>query len=241
MALIFDLGVIAIVVLFAMSGYKKGLLVSVVNVVGTVVAAAVAPILGSVFSTIVYTNFIKGAIINSVANATKDIPINATSLQKANELLDSIPNSVFNMLSLGEGDRGVREMSEAISSASNLDLPNLVEGMVSAKALGLISTILTVIFFIIISVALKFAAHILTKTVEVVKLGGVNKFFGGMFGVAESVLVIMVITCLVYFVTMFMSPESCANVNDRINETLLYKYIYQYSMPDAIIGYFMPK
>ena len=141
MALIFDLGVIAIVVLFAMSGYKKGLLVSVVNVVGTVVAAAVAPVLGSVFSTIVYTNFIKGAIINSVANATKDIPINATSLQKANELLDSIPNSVFNMLSLGEGDRGVREMSEAISSASNLDLPNLVEGMVSAKALGLISTL----------------------------------------------------------------------------------------------------
>ena len=49
MALIFDLGVIAIVVLFAITGYNKGLLTSVVNVIGTVVAAAVAPILGSVF------------------------------------------------------------------------------------------------------------------------------------------------------------------------------------------------
>ncbi len=240
MTLLFDIGVIAIVVLFAISGYRKGLLASVVNVVGTVAAAAVSPVLASVFSSMVYTNFIKGAIIDSVAKATENIPVNATALQKATELLDSIPNSVFNMLSLENGME-VQEMSEAISTTSNLDLPNLVEGMVSAKALGLISTILTVIFFIIISIALKYAAHLLTKTLEVVKLGGVNKALGGVFGIAESVVMIMVITCLIYFVTMFMSPESFDYINDRINETLLYKFIYHYSMPDAIIGYFLPK
>ena len=240
MTLLFDIGVIAIVVLFAISGYRKGLLVSVVNVVGTVVAAAVSPVLASVFSSMVYTNFIRGAIIDSVAKAAEDIPINTTALQKATELLANVPNSIFNMLSLENGME-TQKMSEAISASTNLDLPNLVESMVSTKALGLISTILTVIFFIILSAALKYAAYLMTKTLEAVKLGGVNKAFGGIFGIVEAAFIIMVITCLIYFVTMFMSPESFDYINDRINETILYKFIYQYSMPDAIIGYFLPK
>ncbi len=240
MTLLFDIGVIAIVVLFAISGYRKGLLVSVVNVVGTVVAAAVSPVLASVFSSMVYTNFIRGAIIDSVAKAAEDIPINATALQKATELLANVPNSIFNMLSLENGME-TQKMSEAISASTNLDLPNLVESMVSTKALGLISTILTVIFFIILSAALKYAAYLMTKTLEAVKLGGVNKAFGGIFGIVEAAFIIMVITCLIYFVTMFMSPESFDYINDRINETILYKFIYHYSMPDAIIGYFLPK
>ena len=240
MTLLFDIGVIAIVVLFAISGYKKGLLVSVMNVVGTVVAAAVSPVLASVFSSMVYTNFIRGAIIDSVAKAAEDIPINATALQKATELLANVPNSIFNMLSLENGME-TQKMSEAISASTNLDLPNLVESMVSTKALGLISTILTVIFFIILSAALKYAAYLMTKTLEAVKLGGVNKAFGGIFGIVEAAFIIMVITCLIYFVTMFMSPESFDYINDRINETILYKFIYHYSMPDAIIGYFLPK
>ena len=240
MTLLFDIGVIAIVVLFAISGYRKGLLVSVVNVVGTVVAAAVSPVLASVFSSMVYTNFIRGAIIDSVAKAAEDIPINTTALQKATELLANVPNSIFNMLSLENGME-TQKMSEAISASTNLDLPNLVESMVSTKALGLISTILTVIFFIILSAALKYAAYLMTKTLEAVKLGGVNKAFGGIFGIVEAAFIIMVITCLIYFVTMFMSPESFDYINDRINETILYKFIYHYSMPDAIIGYFLPK
>ena len=240
MTLLFDIGVIAIVVLFAISGYRKGLLVSVVNVVGTVVAAAVSPVLASVFSSMVYTNFIRGAIIDSVAKAAEDIPIEATALQKATELLANVPNSIFNMLSLENGME-TQKMSEAISASTNLDLPNLVESMVSTKALGLISTILTVIFFIILSAALKYAAYLMTKTLEAVKLGGVNKAFGGIFGIVEAAFIIMVITCLIYFVTMFMSPESFDYINDRINETILYKFIYHYSMPDAIIGYFLPK
>lgn len=240
MTLLFDIGVIAIVVLFAISGYRKGLLVSVVNVVGTVVAAAVSPVLASVFSSMVYTNFIRGAIIDSVAKAAEDIPINATALQKATELLANVPNSIFNMLSLENGME-TQKMSEAISASTNLDLPNLVESMVSTKALGLISTILTVIFFIILSAALKYAAYLMTKTLEAVNLGGVNKAFGGIFGIVEAAFIIMVITCLIYFVTMFMSPESFDYINDRINETILYKFIYHYSMPDAIIGYFLPK
>ncbi len=238
MTLLLDVGIVALVIMFAIGGYKKGLLISLVNVAGTIIACALAPLVSSVFSTMIYDSFIKEEITESVSKATEGIPANMGDIERATEILSKLPNSINNMLSF-VGVQADGLAAEAIST--RLDVPELIEGIVRPNAMRLISTVLTVILFIIISVGLKFAAHAATKALEAVKLGTVNKILGGVFGIAESAFIIMMVTLLVYFVMMFMSPEGCAYVNDRINETVIYKVIYQYSMPDAIIALFLPK
>ena len=238
MTLLLDVGIVALVIMFAIGGYKKGLLISLVNVAGTIIACALAPLVSSVFSTMIYDSFIKEEITESVNKATEGIPANMGDIERATEILSKLPNSINNMLSF-VGVQADGLAAEAIST--RLDVPELIEGIVRPNAMRLISTVLTVILFIIISVGLKFAAHAATKALEAVKLGTVNKILGGVFGIAESAFIIMMVTLLVYFVMMFMSPEGCAYVNDRINETVIYKVIYQYSMPDAIIALFLPK
>ena len=238
MTLLLDVGIVALVVMFAISGYKKGLLISLVNVAGTIIACALAPLVSSVFSTMIYDSFIKEEITESVSKATEGIPANMGDIERVTEIISKLPNSINNMLSF-VGVQADGLAAEAIST--RLDVPELIEGIVRPNAMRLISTVLTVILFIIISVGLKFAAHAATKALEAVKLGTVNKILGGVFGIAESAFIIMMVTLLVYFVMMFMSPEGCAYVNDRINETVIYKVIYQYSMPDAIIALFLPK
>ena len=238
MTLLLDVGIVALVVMFAISGYKKGLLISLVNVAGTIIACALAPLVSSVFSTMIYDSFIKNEITESVSKAAEGIPANIGDIERVTEILSKLPNSINNMLSF-VGVQADGLAAEAIST--RLDVPELIEGIVRPNAMRLISTVLTVILFIIISVGLKFAAGLATKALEAVKLGTINKMLGGVFGIAESAFIIMMVTLLVYFVMMFMSPEGCAYVNDRINETVLYKIIYQYSMPDAIIALFLPK
>ena len=238
MTLLLDVGIVALVIMFAIGGYKKGLLISLVNVAGTIIACALAPLVSSVFSTMIYDSFIKEEITESVSKATEGIPANMGDIERVTEILSKLPNSINNMLSF-VGVQADGLAAEAIST--RLDVPELIEGIVRPNAMRLISTVLTVILFIIISVGLKFAAHAATKALEAVKLGTVNKILGGVFGIAESAFIIMMVTLLVYFVMMFMSPEGCAYVNDRINETVIYKVIYQYSMPDAIIALFLPK
>ena len=238
MTLLLDVGIVALVIMFAIGGYKKGLLISLVNVAGTIIACALAPLVSSVFSTMIYDSFIKEEITESVSKATEGIPANMGDIERATEILSKLPNSINNMLSF-VGVQADGLAAEAIST--RLDVPELIEGIVRPNAMRLISTVLTVILFIIISVGLKFAAGLATKALEAVKLGTINKMLGGVFGIAESAFIIMMVTLLVYFVMMFMSPEGCAYVNDRINETVLYKIIYQYSMPDAIIALFLPK
>ena len=238
MTLLLDVGIVALVIMFAIGGYKKGLLISLVNVAGTIIACALAPLVSSVFSTMIYDSFIKEEITESVSKATEGIPANMGDIERVTEILSKLPNSINNMLSF-VGVQADGLAAEAIST--RLDVPELIEGIVRPNAMRLISTVLTVILFIIISVGLKFAAGLATKALEAVKLGTINKMLGGVFGIAESAFIIMMVTLLVYFVMMFMSPEGCAYVNDRINETVLYKIIYQYSMPDAIIALFLPK
>ena len=238
MSLLLDLGIVALVVLFAVAGYKKGLIVALVNVAGTVIACAVSPLLSSALSTAVYTNLIQNEILEAVEKAAEGLPLNAENIEKAGEVLTKLPNSICNMLSF----LGVK--SEQLASEmdkTSLELPQLVESLVRPNAVRLISTILTVVLFILISVGLKYAAHLATKALEAVKLGNVNKLLGGVFGIAESAFIIMMATLLIYFVMMFMSPDACRYVDDRINETILYKMIYKYSMPDAIIRLFLPQ
>lgn len=238
MTLLFDIGIVVLVVLFAIAGYRKGLLISLVNVAGTIIACAVSPLISSVFSTMVYDSFIKNEINESVNTAVEGIPANLGDTERAGEIIEKLPNSINNMLGfLGIHTQG---LADEISSAK-LEIPQLIEGLVRPNAIRLISTVLTIIFFIIISVGLKYAAHLATKVLEAVKLGTVNKLLGGAFGIAESAFIIMMVTLIIYFVTVFMSPEACQYINDRINETVIYKLIYQYSMPDAIIALFLPK
>ena len=239
MALLLDIGVVALVVLFAIGGYKKGLLISVVNVVGTVVACAVSPFLASMFSPLVYDNFIKSVIIDSLNKATYGIQAkDLENIEKIGEVLEKLPNSITNMLSITglHNDNIVSELT-----TTNLSFVELIEGSIRPYADRLISTVLTIILFILISVGLKCAAHIATKVAEAVKLGTVNKIFGGVFGVAESAFIIMMITLLIYFVSMFVSPESHEYINKSISDTVIYKFIYQYSMPDKILSMLMMK
>ncbi len=238
MALLLDIGVIALVVLFAIGGYKKGLLISVVNVFGTILACAISPVLGSMFSPLIYDSFIKSTIMNSVNKAMENLPADISNVEKAAAIIEKLPNSVANMLSIP----GIHTDKLALDmSTTTLSVSELVEGSIRPYAQRLVSTVLTVILFILISMGLKFAAHFATKVVEAVKLGNVNKTFGGVFGIAESAFIIMMVTLLIYFSSMFLSPESYEYVNQSISETVIYKFIYEYSMPDKILSMLMLK
>lgn len=243
MSFLFDIGLIVLVGMFAYTGYRKGLIISLVNVAGTLIACAVSPLLSSTLSMYIYNSFIESEITESVGKAIEGMPLNYTAMEKANEVFENVSNSLHNMLSLVgvTPENLATEISATEVSAVEMDIPQLIEGMVRPIAVRLVSTILTIVIFIILTIVLKYAAHIATKTLEVVKLGVVNRLLGGIFGIGESIFIIMMLSLIIYFVTMFMSPEACSYMNEKINGTIIYRLVYEYSIPDAIIALFLPQ
>ncbi len=58
-----------------------------------------------------------------------------------------------------------------------------------------------------------------------------------VLGVAEAVLIAMAVGLIVYFVMMFISPESCQSLRESINNTVFYRAIEKISLPEKIISW----
>ncbi len=227
-----DFIVIAVIALFVATGFKKGFIYSIVNLLGTAISVVVSSVAGSMLALPIYNSVVQKSIIDGVDGIVRSLPEETTALQTANEVMEQSSTFINNIFTFS----GVT--SDSLSNeimSTNLSVPDLVETLVRPYAVRMISTILTILLFVVLTIIVKLIADALTKTIEFVKLGTVNRILGIVFGVAESALVIMVITLMIYFVMMYLPSGMCNDLHNGINQTYLYRYIYQYSMPDQII------
>ena len=232
MSLMLDIGVVALLVLFIYSGVKRGIIYMAINAGGSLLASVIAPFIASMLSLTVYNSFVKENIINGVNDATKDITTTDT-LQKAQEIIDALSNFSLNAFSF----LGIDSQSLAKElSVTRLDPGTIVESMIRVMAVKMISTVLTFVFFLILMFIVSFLAAKFTKAVDRTMLSGVNRACGAIVGVVEALLIIMILSLILYFVMMFLPPDSCKSLNDAINNSWLYKFIYNISLPDKIIS-----
>ncbi len=233
MSYLLDLGVVAIIGLFIYSGVKRGIVYMAINAVGSFLASVIAPFIASMLSLTVYNSFVKENIINSVNDAAKEITANDL-VQKAQEIIDNLSNFSLNTFSfLGiDSESLAKELS-----ITKLDAGIVVESMVRAAAVKMISTVLTFVFFLILMIIVSLIAAKFTKAIDKTKLSGANRTFGALVGLVEALLIIMILSLILYFVMMFLPPDSCKAVNDSINGSWLYKIIYDFSLPDKIISW----
>lgn len=233
MNFLLDLGVILLFGLFVFSGAKRGIVYMAINIGGTIGAGLLSSFAASLLAMPIYNAFVKSNLVNSLAEATRGID-KSKPAEAAAQALESLSNFTLNTFSFTGIDAA--QLAKDIKK-TNLSIPDLLEGMLRPMAVKMISIILTVILFIIIMMVVSFLAVRFTKAINKTTLGIPNRIFGGLVGLAEALFIVMMITMIINFVMMFLSPEDCKNLNDDINKTWIYQYIYRISIPDAIISW----
>ncbi len=235
MSIIFDVIVVAVIVLIAVTDYRRGLINSIIGLAGTVVSAIAASMLASAFAVHIYTQFFMDNIRDTVSQALVSLPSTATALEKSEQIISSLPDYAENILAL----MGIN--SGNLFSSIDMDIvpiPEAVEGLVRTGAIKLITIVLTVILFILMVAIITFIARFVTKTISIVGLSIVNKIGGAVLGVAKAVILIMILTLVFYFIMMFLPTETTVSINNAIENTFLYKGIYNISLPEKIISLF---
>lgn len=231
MSYMLDLGILALFALFVYSGIKRGILYMAINAGGTIVSAVIAPFLASLLSLSVYNMMFKQSILNMVNDAVAAIP-HATAEEQASGIFGGLNSFALNVLSgLGIDEAA---LSEEIAH-SRLEAADIVEGFIRPAAVRMVSTVLTLIIFVILMVIVSFLAVKLSKTISKTKLSIPNKIFGGIVGAAEALLIVMIMSLIIYFIMMFMPADNYQQMQEGINNTWFYKYIYEISLPDKII------
>lgn len=235
MGIVLDLTVVVIIAIMMLAGYKRGLVNSVIDFAGVIVAAVAASFIASLAAVSIYDNFIMNKVIESAESAFAAIPSQATAAQQAEKILSSLPDYAVNALSFSGIDANA--LSSKIAS-SNVAVPQLIESLVRPTAVRLVSTISTIILFVIFTVLIAFLAKFLTKAVNAVGLSVINRIGGAAFGAVKAVILIMVLTLILYFIMMLLPSDTVNEMNDAIEHSYLYSGIYKLNFLNKIIAIF---
>ena len=237
MNIFIDIITVAIFALFIYSGYKRGIIYMVINIIGTFAASLISSFLASSMSVWLYNVAIQPRVSFAVSEATKNIT-DTDPFKIAEQAMQNVSNFTANTLSsLGITANDIAKEIQV----KNLDVNLIIENMIKPSVIKVISWGLTFIIFVLLMVVVSVIASKFTKAADHTVLGMPNRVAGAAVGLAEALLMVMLLSVILSFVLSFTSPESYASWNDELNHTILYKPISQISIPDAIISKIVPK
>ncbi len=197
MGIIIDIILICILALTIFWGYKKGL----VKVVFKVLAFLIALIL-----TIILYRPITNIVIN---NTELDEKIANVIIEKGTvEVDDSAENKTL--------DKYVENTKKNIQN----DVVNTTAKSVSENLVGII---VMIALFIALRIALMILAIFANSLAELPIVKQFNKAGGIVYGLAEGIIIIVVILAIIYFISSMTKDSSIVSA---INTSVITKYIY---------------
>ncbi len=232
MNIVLDLAVVAIVVLLVYGGYRRGVIKTVAELICNVVSSVLASAVGSIISVGLYENYVKGFIIDTIKNSLPEFTAATRTSDVIKGIMTESPEYVRNVLEMQNID------AEAINRdiiQAGTDIPATLESMVRPVILKVFTVLVTIILFIIIVSVAALISKALTKTVDTVGLGTVNKIFGGILGLIEAVVILAMISLIIYILTVMLPTDLAQGLRDAIDSTFIYKIIFYIDFPDTII------
>ena len=196
MWIIFDIVVIAIIALCTFIGYKQGLVKSAIKILAFFIAIIVALVLYKPVSGIIIKN---------------------TSID------DNIKNAIVEKITPDGIDKNQEVAVEDEISVKILgNAKNTIEGIADTFAVKLVETVILLLVYIIIKIALKFVTALTDLITKLPLLKQINKAGGTIYGIAKGVVLIYTILAVVYLVTPLLSNTITENIEKSIITKTLY-------------------
>lgn len=196
MPVIFDIGIIGIIALCTFIGYKQGLVKSAIKILSFFIAIIVALVLYKPVSSLVINNT---TIDDNIKNA----------------MIEKIKPEV----SEEEQELDVEYYAELKIIG---ETTNTIEGIANSFTIKLIETIVLLLIFVIVKIALKFVSALTDIITKLPLLKQVNKLGGTIYGIIKGILIVYTILAVVYLI----SPLIKNTVTEDINKSIITKALY---------------
>ena len=232
MNIVLDLIVLLIVVLLVISGYKRGVINTVVELGGTLLSSLVASLGGSVLAVNLYDSFIKEHVIDAVSNSLPEITPLTKTVEITEQLVNNAPSYITNAFELMGYD--INSITNDINN-STTNIPVMVESMIRPVMIKLFTVVITIVIFAVIAAIIALVSKSITSVVQMAGLSGVNRVLGAVVGLVEAVALIMVICMIIYILTVLLPTDAAQGLRDAIDSTYIFKFIADINIPEMII------
>lgn len=221
---IFDIVVLAVMVLIVVASAKKGFAKTVLDAVSVAVGFFTAYKFSSVVSDFIYNTFIRGIVEKSFLKMTESMAVDSSAEDKLTAMVDALPEGVVNFSqNIGvDIDVLIQNVLQADTSTDELLATAVADKLVYGVIDFILEFIVFVLIFAVVSCVLKLVSSLFSKTVEKLPLvGKANYILGGVLGAVKAVVALFVVCSVLYLIMTVTNGEP----PEFISESYTYQYI----------------
>lgn len=213
--MIADIIIASVILLFTFIGIKRGIAVTVFNILGIIVSAVATYYLSGMISDFIYDTFIQESVTE---NLQQIISLNGEKYATVN-CLESLPDWIKGFVS------GIYDMFDvqvySAGSAAVTNGVNFIEGIVKKAVTDIFDIIAFAILGILIYIIIKIAIRYLLKLFKLPLINDLNKFLGGILGVLEGIVLMFIVVNIFSFC---VGESDTDFINNYITNGFIFKF-----------------
>lgn len=209
--MIIDIILIAVILLFAAIGVKRGIAKTLLNLAGLIVTAFLAYYISSFLSQLIYDLFIKQTVITNIQQIIQQ---NGIDYAVSNSL-EAVPEWITGIISFFLGIFGISlnalENQIAIPDNLSASAAQTIESAVRPVVTSLFAIIIIAVLFIIIFIFVKKLIKLVSRVFNIPVIKQINQLFGGILGIAEGFLIVWIAVNIFSMAMQFSNSDLASN------------------------------
>lgn len=219
---VLDAAVLAAVILFAISGAKKGFVKSCADFFGALIAMVGAGILSNPAAQWIYVTFFKEPLVEKISATVMGLG--------TGEAVQAVFSGFPEILQRALSAAGITQGSVVAQLQNGAD--SVAEGIAEALSpmlTGFVRVLAMVVLFLLLVVLIRAVATLLTGLFELPILREVNGLLGAVFGALMAVIVLWIVLSCVQVFTPMLSADMQGKIYEALEGSLLAGALYGFN------------
>ncbi len=224
---ILDIITVIVILVFAVFGYRNGILKTIISAVGTLLASLMSSVLSKPIAEAIYNGAFKPTIISKADSAIK------LARQEGKSILDSVLDTLPNFVANSLGSFGVN--APDLKSASDHGASQ-VERMLAPIFISFISVITAILLFVALMIIFKIICAVIYKSMDDSALNFIDALIGGVIGIVEGFIIIMLAAFIIRIATPHMGTVPAPISDETIASSTIFEGIYNSPVITGIVS-----
>lgn len=214
----FDIAVLVVIIVFIVIGYVRGAIGTLFSFLGSILSVIIANIVGRNVSPWIYDNFCRQSINDNVTEAVNNV-IQSGNENIGDEIISYLPEFMKNFVSNNEVVNSLNSLTGNTAEELSVSAADIIQQIVSPVCIQVISVCVTVVLFVLLSVAVNIICHFADSINKIPIVGKANRIVGGIIGLLYGVIVSGIIVFAISIVVPFFDEDN--SFKENIQDTSL--------------------
>ncbi len=224
---ILDIAVVIIILIFAVMGYKKGLIKSLISFIGSIVASLMSMVLAKPIAEAIYNGSVKNAVISKIESAFKLVQ------QEGGNFLDNLMDTMPDFVQNSVGNFGITSVD--LASAANHGSAQ-IETTLAPVFISFITLITAIILFVVLSIIAKIVCTVVGQAMELFSLSFIDSVIGAGIGIVKGFILVLFLAFVLRISIPHMQNPPEFLSEQAISQNVVFKEIYNSSVVTTLVS-----